>query len=71
MLAVAAFLVVLNVIGLVRYHTLSTANASALLLELLLDVAALTIQLYLSGGASNPFISLFLLQVMLARISQR
>lgn len=68
MLAVAAFLVVLNVIGLVRYHTLSTASASALLLELLLDVAALTIQLYLSGGASNPFISLFLLQVMLAAV---
>ncbi|WP_330448552.1 hypothetical protein FLP41_15660 [Paracoccus marcusii] len=34
--------------------------------ELLMDVASLTILLYLSGGASNPFVSLFILQVILA-----
>ncbi len=38
------------------------------LLALLLDVAALTVQLYLSGGATNPFISLYLVQVVLGII---
>ena len=35
------------------------------------DVAALTAQLYLSGGISNPFISLFLLQVIIAAVLLR
>lgn len=39
-----------------------------ILVALLLDAAALTAQLYLSGGASNPFISLYLLQVVLGAI---
>jgi two-component system sensor histidine kinase RegB len=39
-----------------------------ILLALLFDTAALTAQLYLSGGASNPFISLYLLQVVLGAI---
>ncbi|MEP7316560.1 MAG: ATP-binding protein [Sphingomicrobium sp.] len=37
-------------------------------LSLLLDMAALTTQLYLSGGSENPFISLYLLQVVLGAI---
>jgi two-component system sensor histidine kinase RegB len=40
----------------------------ALLLALMLDVIALTVQLYLSGGASNPFTGLYLLQVTLAAV---
>jgi len=39
-----------------------------LLWVLVLDVAALTAQLWLSGGATNPFISLYLLQVTLGAI---
>jgi two-component system, sensor histidine kinase RegB len=35
---------------------------------LLLDVAALTVLLYLTGGALNPFISLYLLQVILGAV---
>lgn len=35
---------------------------------LLIDMAALTLQLYFSGGAANPFISLYLLQVVLGAI---
>lgn len=37
-------------------------------LSLLLDMMALTAQLYLSGGSGNPFISLYLLQVVLGAI---
>jgi two-component system sensor histidine kinase RegB len=44
---------------------------SELLLSLLLDMAALTAQLYLSGGATNPFVSLYLLQVVLGAILLR
>ena len=40
----------------------------ALLLALMLDVTALTAQLYLSGGASNPFTGLYLMQVTLAAV---
>ena len=36
-----------------------------LFLALLFDVFALTTQLYLSGGATNPFVSLYLVQVAL------
>ncbi len=38
------------------------------LAALLLDMGALTLQLYYSGGATNPFISLYLLQVVLGAI---
>jgi two-component system sensor histidine kinase RegB len=41
---------------------------SELLLALLFDVGSLTLQLYLSGGATNPFVALFLLQVVLGAI---
>ncbi|MGL4289116.1 MAG: ATP-binding protein, partial [Phreatobacter sp.] len=39
-----------------------------LFMTLILDVAALTAQLYLSGGATNPFTSLYLLQVILGAV---
>lgn len=39
-----------------------------LMLALLLDMAALTAQLYLSGGVENPFVSLYLLQIVLGAI---
>ena len=40
----------------------------ALFFALLLDVAALTMQLYFSGGATNPFTALYLLQIALAAV---
>jgi len=39
-----------------------------LFLALLFDVLSLTAQLYMSGGATNPFISLYLLQVALGAV---
>lgn len=41
---------------------------NAILATLLVDVLALATQLWLSGGAYNPFISLFLLQLVLGAI---
>jgi two-component system, sensor histidine kinase RegB len=68
MAAVIAFLVGLNIVSLWRLRMQDTVTNTKLFLELLLDVAALTVQLYLSGGATNPFISLYLLQVILGAV---
>lgn len=68
MAGVILFLVGLNVVSLLRHRNQSEVSNTELFLELLLDVAALTVQLYLSGGAANPFISLYLLQVILGAV---
>src|ERR1700731_2416504 len=65
---VIAFLIGLNIVSLLRHHYRNIVSNTELFLVLLLDVAALTVQLYLSGGAANPFISLYLLQVTLAAV---
>jgi len=65
---VILFLIGLNLVSLLRHRRQQNVTNTELFLELLLDVAALTVQLYLSGGASNPFISLFLLQVTIGAI---
>lgn len=68
MAGVILFLVGLNVVSLLRHRQNTEINHGELVAELLLDVTALTIQLYLSGGASNPFISLYLLQIVLGAV---
>ncbi|MET0970225.1 MAG: ATP-binding protein [Tardiphaga sp.] len=66
MAGVLGGLVVLNLFSLRWMRDRSDASNRVLLAMLLLDIAALTLQLYLSGGATNPFVSLYLLQVTLA-----
>lgn len=66
--AILVFLVGLNVVAHVRHESGKAVTNTELFFELLLDVAALTAQLYLSGGATNPFISLYLLQVTLGAV---
>src|SRR6202045_113514 len=65
---VIAFLMGLNIVSLLRHRYRNIVSNIELFLGLLLDVAALTAQLYLSGGAANPFVSLYLLQVTLAAV---
>jgi len=65
---VIAFLIGLNIVSLLRYRYRNIVSNTELFLALLLDVAALTVQLYLTGGAANPFVSLYLLQVTLAAV---
>jgi two-component system sensor histidine kinase RegB len=67
MLAVAAALASANLVFTLGIRRARLAGAE-FLLALLIDMAALTAQLYLSGGADNPFISLYLLQVVLGAI---
>lgn len=68
MVAVTVFLGCLNMVCLVRYLCHAESTNIEMLLGLLVDMVVLTAQLYLSGGATNPFISLFLLQVILGAI---
>jgi len=68
MALVLVALVLVNIASLSLLNQRRTITNSELLAALLLDVAALTTQLYLSGGATNPFVSLFLLQVVLGAI---
>ena len=68
MLGVLAALVVLNLVSLMISRRARPITNGTLFVALLLDVAALSVQLYLSGGATNPFVSLFLLQVVLGSV---
>jgi len=68
MAAVIACLIGLNIVSVDRYRRQENVSNTQLFLALLLDVAALTVQLYLSGGAANPFVSLYLLQVTLGAV---
>ncbi|MEJ0038910.1 MAG: ATP-binding protein [Gammaproteobacteria bacterium] len=68
MALVLAGLLALNVMSYVWLRSRAEVNNRALLLALMLDVTALTAQLYLSGGASNPFTGLYLMQVTLAAV---
>lgn len=68
MAAVIVLLMGLNLVSIRRCTCARPVSDVELCAELLADVAALTIQLYLSGGATNPFISLYLLQVILGAV---
>ncbi|MFT4046760.1 MAG: ATP-binding protein [Solimonas sp.] len=68
MLTVVSGLVVLNLFSLLRPRRADDVSNGALFAGLLVDVAALTALLYFSGGATNPFVFLFPLQVTLAAV---
>jgi two-component system sensor histidine kinase RegB len=67
--AVISALVTLNIASMIWVRSRDEIGSRELLIALMLDVIALTIQLYLSGGAANPFTSLYLLQVALSCVS--
>lgn len=71
MFDVVSLLTFFNLLSFYRYQYQKIISNKSLFFELILDVAALTAQLYFSGGISNPFISLFLLQVIIAAILLR
>lgn len=71
MLLVAGWLTAFNIASLLYQRLQSRSSEAALLFALLVDIAALTAQLYLSGGIVNPFVFLYLLQVVLAAVLLR
>ena len=68
MLKVLACLVAFNIASHLRWHERRVASNGELFLALLVDVGILTAQLYFSGGITNPFAFLFLLQVILSAV---
>ncbi len=68
MLRVLACLIGFNIFSHLRWHEQRTVDNSQLFLALLVDVFSLTAQLYLSGGMTNPFVFLYMLQVILAAV---
>jgi two-component system sensor histidine kinase RegB len=68
MLQVLTCLALFNMVSLLRSRSHRRVTNGELFLALLVDVATLTAQLYLSGGATNPFVFLFLLQVTLGAV---
>jgi two-component system sensor histidine kinase RegB len=68
MAMVLGALLALNALSHVWLRQRLQINSQALFFALLLDVAALTVQLYFSGGATNPFTALYLLQIALAAL---
>lgn len=71
MLWVLAGLVAFNLLSLAWWRRHGRVSNAALLLALLVDVASLTAQLYFSGGITNPFVFLYLLQVALGALLLR
>jgi two-component system sensor histidine kinase RegB len=67
MLIVIALQALANVVSFTQLRRGRVTNVE-LMLGLLFDVGSLTAQLSLSGGATNPFISLYLIQVVLGAI---
>jgi len=61
-------LVALNILSLYLHQAQESIHTAEIFLALLVDVGALTAQLYLSGGATNPFVPLYLLQVTLGAV---
>lgn len=68
MVLVLAALLALNGLSQLWLRRRLHVSNQALFIALLLDVAALTVQLYFSGGATNPFTALYLLQIALAAV---
>jgi two-component system, sensor histidine kinase RegB len=71
MSVVLLFLVAFNALSMLRWRDPHEVTNSMLFVSLLVDVSTLTAQLYLSGGATNPFVFLYLLQVILGAVLLR
>ena len=68
MLVVLACLVLFNIGSQLHLHRRRAVTNRGLFYALLVDVASLTAQLYFSGGITNPFAFLYLLQVILGAV---
>ncbi len=65
---VVLFLIGFNCIERLRRHIAADVSNTELFVALLVDVGSLTALLYFTGGATNPFIFLYLLQVILGAV---
>lgn len=66
MLICIAVLATVNIFSLLRLHSDYPVSNMELFAQLCVDVTALTVLLYYAGGSTNPFISLYLLPLVIA-----
>ena len=65
---VIGVLVMVNVYTWFRSKTIAEAKAAEIFIQLLIDIAALTALFYFAGGATNPFISMYLLPLAIGAV---
>lgn len=68
MLSAVAMLATFNIVTTLHLPRRSSVSSRELFAQLCVDVSALTVLLYFSGGASNPLASLFLLPIAFAAV---
>jgi len=68
MLALVLVLAAFNAASALRLQIRRHVSHTEVLIALLVDIAILTAQLYCSGGITNPFVFLYLLQITLAAV---
>ena len=61
-------LLAFNVLTLYRSNHIDEASSTEIFFQLLIDVIALSILFYYSGGATNPFISMYLLPLAIGAV---
>jgi len=61
-----SILLVINFLTLVRLRYHWPATNPEFFFQLLIDISALTVLLYFSGGSTNPFVSLYLIPLIIA-----
>jgi len=66
MLLTVAGLAIINLLSWLRLRSDRSVSNTELFAQLCFDVLALTILLYIGGGSTNPFISLYLLPLVIA-----
>lgn len=71
MAVVLAILIAFNLFSMLRWRNRDEVTNESLFFSLLVDVFTLTAQLHFSGGVANPFVFLYLLQVVLAAVLLR
>lgn len=71
LLAAPLALALINIGSLPLLKNRADVTDGELLVALLVDVGALTWQLYLTGGAANPFVLLYLLQIVIGAMLLR
>ncbi|MBB1479280.1 sensor histidine kinase [Pseudoalteromonas sp. SG41-2] len=69
LLVVISFEAVFQILSVIAYRNVSKAKELGMLMQLTADVLFLSVLLSLSGGATNAFVSLLLLPIMIAAVS--
>lgn len=69
LLVVISLEAVFQILSVIAYRNVSKAKELGMLMQLTADVLFLAVLLSLSGGATNAFVSLLLLPIMIAAVS--